>query len=83
MTGWQITAKTIFCDAVDDEVTILVNKDGTAHCTGYSKYTRPNDVTRSLVKKKERLLKKHLQCQGEQCPRVTEYTQKTLAEDRK
>ncbi len=83
MTGWQITAKTIFCDAVDDEVTVLVYKDGSAHCTGYQKYTQPNDVTRSLVKKKNRLLKKPIQCQGEQCSKVTQYKEKTLAEDSK
>ena len=37
MPGWQITAKTIFCDAVDDEVTVMVYKDGSTRCTGYKK----------------------------------------------
>jgi hypothetical protein len=81
MTSWQITAKTIFCNAVDDEVTILVYKNGTARCTGCQKYSKPNDFTRSVVKKKTRHFKSPIQCQGEQCARVTQYKEKTLAED--
>ncbi len=73
MTDWQITAKTIFCEAVDDEVTVLVHKNGTAHCTGCSKYDQPNDITRTLVKEKTRKLKRAIQCEGEECPRVTGY----------
>ena len=35
MVDWQVTATTIYCDAVDDDVTLLVYKDGSAKCTGY------------------------------------------------
>ncbi|MCJ7791782.1 MAG: hypothetical protein MUP49_05195 [Dehalococcoidia bacterium] len=35
---WQVTATTIYCDAVDDDVTILVYKDWSTKCTGYKKY---------------------------------------------
>jgi hypothetical protein len=31
---WEITAVTVYCDAVADEVTILVAGDATATCTG-------------------------------------------------
>jgi len=35
MVNWQVTEVTIYCDAVDDEVTIQVYKDGSVKCTGY------------------------------------------------
>jgi hypothetical protein len=79
--GWQVTAKTIYCDAVDDEVTMLVYKDFSAHCTGYKKYNQPNDITRGLIKKKTRQLKRLLKCEGEQCPRVVSYKEKIQAEE--
>ena len=31
--GWQVTATTLFCDVVDEWVTILVYKDGTTKCS--------------------------------------------------
>jgi hypothetical protein len=37
---WQITATTVYCEAVDDEVTLLVYADGTAKCTGREKYAK-------------------------------------------
>ena len=83
MTDWQTTAKTIFCDAVDDEVTILVFKDFSIHCTGCIKYSKFNDVTLNIIKEKSRKYKRVIKCQGEQCHRVTEYKEKILAEEAK
>jgi hypothetical protein len=34
MPGWQLTATTIYCDEVSDEVTVMVQKDWTVKCTG-------------------------------------------------
>ncbi len=45
--GWQLTAITIYCDAVDDEVTIILHKDGAITCTDYRKYTEPSKETDS------------------------------------
>ncbi len=81
MVGWQITAKTIYCDAVDDEVTLLIYKDQTARCTGCKKYSEPNDVTRKLIKGKSRQLKRPIRCPGEDCFRVAEYRSKILTEN--
>ncbi len=81
MPNWQITAKTIFCDAVDDEVTVMVYKDGSTRCTGYKKYTEPNDITRQTIKQKIRRLKRPIKCQGEQCSNVTQYREKILSEE--
>jgi hypothetical protein len=80
MVDWQITAKTIFCEAVDDEVTVLVQKSGEARCTGCRKYDHPNDITRRLVKEKTLKLKRPLKCEGEECPRVTGYKKQIMAE---
>jgi hypothetical protein len=81
MTNWQVTAKTIYCDAVDDEVTILIYKDLTARCTGCQKYERPDQITQGLIRQKSKNSKRPPRCEGEQCPRVTAYKQKIRAEE--
>jgi hypothetical protein len=81
MTDWQITAKTIYCDAVEDEVTVLVYKNAPTRCTGCKKYHEPNQITRRVIKEKTRRLKRPLKCEGEQCPRVTQYKVSIMAED--
>ena len=81
MVNWQVTAKTIYCEATDDEVTILVYKDGSAKCTGYQKYGQPSDETVKLLRQKSRQLKRQLQCEGLECLRVTQYRDKLLAKE--
>jgi hypothetical protein len=81
MPDWQITAKTVFCDGVDDEVTWLVYRDGTTRCTGCLKYGRPNDVTRQLIRAKTRCLKRPIRCEGEKCPRISDYKDQIFRED--
>jgi hypothetical protein len=34
VADWQVAATTIHCDAVDDDVTIIVHRDCTTRCTG-------------------------------------------------
>jgi hypothetical protein len=81
MSNWQITAKTIFCEAVEDEVTVIVYKDQKVHCTGFKKYTEPNDITRKLVKEKSRRLQRSIQCEGEGCSRVVAYKATVLSQE--
>jgi hypothetical protein len=81
MSDWKVTAKTILCDAVDDEVTLLLYRDGTIHCTGCKKYTQPNSITRALIKSKNSSLKRRIKCEGEGCPRVAGYKEQILAEE--
>ncbi len=50
--NWQVTATTVYCDAVDDEVTLLVYKDWSTKCTGYSKYGEPGREIVSVLSKK-------------------------------
>jgi hypothetical protein len=81
MPDWQVTAKTVFCDQVDDEVTWLVQRDGAVRCTGDRKYNQPNDITRQVVREKTRRLKRKIHCEGEKCPRMATYKDQILAEE--
>ena len=81
MPDWQMTAKTVFCDGVDDEVTWLVYRDGTARCTGCLKYGQPNDITRRVIREKTRRLKRAVRCEGENCPRISVYKDQLFSEE--
>lgn len=81
MLDWQVTATTIYCDAVGDEVTLLVYKDGSAQCTAYQRYGKPDKETVKLMRKKERQLKRHLACEGSECYRIVQYRDKLFGEE--
>ena len=78
--SWQLTATTINCDAVDDEVTILVYKDWSVKCTGYARYASSKEA-HGLLRKKSRSLGRHLECLGPECPKVVQYRGKLLSEE--
>jgi len=80
MVNWQLTATTIYCDAVDEEVTIIVYKDGSVKCTGYDKYNEPSKEIANLAKRKSKQLKRKLKCEGLECYRINQYTEKLFAE---
>jgi len=81
MVNWQVTATTIYCDAVDDEVTLMVNKDGSRKCTGYDKYHQPGKETSKLLVKKGKKINRKLECEGVECYRVMQYQDKLFAEE--
>lgn len=81
MTNWQVTAKTIYCDAVDDEVTVLIYRDFSVRCTGCQKYQSPDQLTRQSIKARQRKSGRRIACEGEGCPRVTAYKDKIQAEE--
>jgi uncharacterized protein YqkB len=80
MVNWQVTATTVFCDAVDDEVTIIVYKDWSVKCTGHEKYANSRDAEFQLVKRSLQL-RRTLQCEGLECERVNQYKEKLAAEE--
>ena len=80
MVDWQVTATTIYCDAVEDEVTVMVYKDWSVKCTGYEKYTGSREASADLVKRSVRL-KRLVDCEGLDCKRVTGYKERLLAEE--
>lgn len=83
MNGWQVTATTIHCDAVDDDVTIMVYKDWSTSCTGYKKYG-PNmsEETLRALRKRGKKLGINLGCEGPQDFRVTSYQNKIAHEEK-
>jgi hypothetical protein len=80
MADWQLTATTIFCADVDDEVTLLIYGDGSSKCTGQPKYALPDKNTARSLKKKGKKLNKLLTCRGADCPRILEYHKKWLGD---
>ena len=83
MVNWWVTAKTIYCEAVDDEVTLIVYKDSSAKCTGYKKYGEADKETVNLLKRKSKQLKRQLRCEGPECYRLVQYGDKLFAEEAK
>jgi len=81
MVDWQVTATTIYCDFVADEVTIVVYKDWSVKCTGHSKYGEPDKQALGLLKKKSQQLERQLKCEGLQCQPITHYKEKLSAEE--
>ena len=79
---WQVTATSIYCDAVDDDVTIMVYKDWSTKCTGDKKYGEniKREVAKELKRRGKRLRRK-LKCEGPECSRVIEYKDKLFAEE--
>jgi hypothetical protein len=80
-TDWQVTATTIYCDAVDDEVTVLVYKDWSTRCTGYIKYRESAKAAANQLRKKAKRLGRPLECEGLECRRVTQYKEKLAREE--
>ena len=82
MVDWQLTATSIYCDAVDDDVTIIVNGDWSTKCTGYNKYVEnvTKEIT-AMLKKKNKKLGRQLKCEGPLDYRVTNYRDKLNSEE--
>jgi hypothetical protein len=81
MVNWQVTATTIYCDAVDEDVTLMVYKDGSTKCVGYDRYQQRSKETRKLMEKKSGELNRKLECEGPECQRVIQYRDKLFAEE--
>jgi hypothetical protein len=80
---WQVTATTIYCDAVDDDVTIMVYKDWSTTCTGYKKYGESlNQETAKMLKRKAKRLGRNLRCEGPLDHRVTDYRDMLIAQEK-
>ena len=83
MVDWQVTATTIRCDVVDDDVTIIVYRDWRTRCTGYEKYgENPDKKTARMLKKKAEGLGGHLSCHGPRDCGATVYRDRLVAEDK-
>jgi hypothetical protein len=84
MSDWQVTATTIYCDAVDADVTVIVNRDGSVKCVGMKKYhDNPTKEIINTLTKKSRKLGRTLACEGEECPRKDAYRDRIFADETK
>ena len=81
MINWEVTATTVYCDAIDDEVTLIVYRDGTAKCTAHQKYGTPDQEIARRMSEKSKQLEQPLRCDGPECSRLTQYRDKLFAED--
>ena len=81
MVNWRLTATTIYCQSVEDEVTVMVYKDGSVECTGSKKYGEPSKEFAKSIRAKTRQLKRDIKCEGAGCRRVTEYRDRLFAEE--
>jgi hypothetical protein len=83
VSNWQLTATTIYCDAVDDDVTLIIDKNLNVRCTGYPRYVTnlDKDTVRNL-REKSRNLGRNLKCEGPQDYRVTGYRDRLIAEEK-
>jgi hypothetical protein len=80
---WQVTAKAIYCDAVEDDVIILVNPDGSTKCTGYQRYVEGADPqSAAILKKRSQLLGRQVKCEGPLDIRVTSYRDLLMAQEK-
>ncbi len=83
MVNWQVTATTVYCDAVDDDVTIIVYKDWSIRCTGCRKYVESlSKKTAKMLKRKAKRLGRNLRCDGPRDCRATEYRDTLIAQYR-
>jgi hypothetical protein len=81
--NWQLTTTTIYCDAVDDDVSLIVDKNLNIRCTGYSRYmTNLDKETDRTLRQKSRKLGRNLECEGPQDFRVTRYHDKIIGEEK-
>jgi hypothetical protein len=80
MVDWDVTATTILCESVNDEVTIIVNGDGTAKCSGLQKYDLSNKEIKKALKQKSKTAGKELKCVGADCAVVKQHRDKIMGE---
>jgi hypothetical protein len=77
---WQVTATTVKCDAVGEEITIMVYPDGSARCASYPKFSADSG-TQAGTKKRTMKTSRTPECGGPLCRQVTDYRDKIMAEE--
>ena len=75
--NWQVTATTVYCDRVDDNVTIMINGDWTYRCAWYQRYKQAAEGGKAGGGQMRDRIQK---CDGPDCPCVTGYRDKLIKE---
>jgi len=82
MSSWQVTATTIHCEWVGEDVTVMIYKNGSAKCTGQSKFFETIAKGKSkLVEGKGNKVDLKLKCIYPSICGLTNYKDKILAEE--
>jgi hypothetical protein len=82
MVDWKVTATTIYCDAVDTNVAIMVYKNQSTKCAGYGKYGEGLTLDGAKIpKKKGKRLGRRLKCEGPECPRVITFRDEVFVKE--
>ena len=81
MADWELTATTVYCEAVEDEVTLLVSGEGACRCTGRQKYERPGKETARAMKNKSQRLGRKLGCPPSECDIIVRYRETMLGKE--
>ncbi len=83
MVDWQVTATSINCEAVGDEVTIIVGKDWNTSCTGFKRYGENiSKDTAAMLKKKGKIQGKRFKCTGPLDCGAGRYRDKLISEEK-
>jgi len=78
--NWQVTATTIHCDYVDDNVTLMVDRDWTTRCAWYHRYKQK--ILENPKQKFDKAIRlKMAKCPGTECPIALEYRDKLIREE--
>jgi len=80
MVDWKVTANSINCQAVAEEVTIIVNRDWSVKCSGCDKLKTSRQAQLRMIERSMNL-RRSLECRGLQCDRITEYIRKLKSEE--
>jgi hypothetical protein len=80
MVDWEVTATTIFCDSVRDEVTIIIKEDGSVKCSGRLKYNTQIKKNKNSSKKMSKADSNQIVCLGVDCVTVKQQRAKVLGE---
>ena len=78
--NWQTTIITIWCDHVNNFVTIVVDADWASKCTWYLRYKQSIGIDRTLKGGNEVKLKIQ-ECVGPECHMLIDYRDKLIKEE--
>jgi len=81
MSDWQVTAVTISCPNVAEEVTIAIKSELVCTDAPVLKNTRRSRRARLALVDRSLTIKRVLECKNVDCNQITEYIQKLQTEE--
>lgn len=78
---WELTAITVYCDRVKDDITLIVYKDSSTKCTGYSKYSSATIIASGIARGKDGRPLQEVRCEYPECRILAQYKEKIFSEE--